>query len=218
MKSLIQLSVLAIMTLGLSSCDPFEGVLDVKKAFTVVSKAQQQPNCGNGESYDPSCEQSAQPSNIRIPVGNLNAKLDFVGRDQIQITMKIDGRKTTVKMPLPNKLSLPQNGAFEISARELGQSFSAKGDTVTNISDSQPYRGYEQCTYSRYEYVCRIVNNQQVCREEPRSVYGQQFVEFFNRSTHQSLNVNFIDTAVLATFSGTRSSSQKIYTFRDRCF
>ncbi len=214
MKSLMQLSALAIMTVGLTSCDPFEGLLQVKKAFTVISTEQQS---GCGQDYE-SAPCGPAETKIRIPAGDQNAKLDFVGRDQIQITMKIDGRKTTVKMPLPNKLSLPQNGAFEISARELGQSFSAKGDTVTNISDSQPYRGYEQCTYSRYEYVCRIVNNQQVCREEPRTVYGQQFVEFFNRSTHQSLNVNFIDTAVFATFSGTRSSSQKIYTFRDRCF
>ncbi len=213
MKTLIQLSALAIMTLGLSSCDPFEGVLQVKKAFTVVS-TERSSNCG-GETDSSNCEQKV---NVRITVGDQNAKLDFVGRDQIQITMKINGRKTYIKMALPRNLNLPENGAFEIAARDLGQSFSAKGGTATNVSDSQPFRGYEQCTYTRYEVECNVINNQQVCHQIPRTVYGQQYVEYFNRVTNQTINVNFVDTSVLATFNGSRSSSQKIYQIKNQCF
>ncbi len=214
MKTLIQLSVLAIMTLGLSSCDPFEGILKVKNTFTVVS-TEKQSNCGyDGNTYG--CEQKV---NVRIPVGDQNAKLDFVGRDQIQITTNINGRKTYINMALPRNLNVPENGAFEISARDLGQSFSAKGGSATNVSDSQPYRGYEQCSYTRYEVECNVINNQQVCHEVPRTVYGQQYVEYFNRVTTKNLNVNFVDTTtLLATFNGSRSSSQKIYQMHNQCF
>lgn len=213
MKILIQILALSILTLGLTSCDPFEGLLQVKKAFTVIS-TEKSGSCG-GEAGDFNCEQKV---NVQIPVGDQNAKMEFFGRDQVQITLKIDGRKKLITLDLPKNVNIPQNGEFMISAADLQQGFSLKGGSATNITDSQPFRGYEQCTYTRYEVVCNVVNNQTVCHEVPRTVYGQQRVEYFNRVTHQNINVNFIEASAVASFNGSRSSSQRIYTYKDYCF
>jgi hypothetical protein len=213
MKQLIQILALSTLTFGLTACDPFEGLLQVKKAFTVIS-TEKTGSCG-GEAGDFNCEQKV---NVQIPVGDQNAKLDFVGRDQVQITLKVDGRKKQITMDLPKNANIPQNGEFMITATDLQQSFSIKGGSATNTSDSQSFRGYEQCTYTRYETVCNIVNNQQVCHQVPRTVYGQQYVEYFNRVTNQNINVNFIEKTAVASFNGSRSSSQKIYTHKDYCF
>lgn len=214
MKILLNFVLLSTVVIGLSGCDPFEGLLKVKKEFTVIS-TDRLVGCGNGESGSYDCEQKTA---VKLPVGEQTAKLNIVGNNQLQVTVKINGKKRTINMVLPKKLNIPSNGAFIIPTQDLGQNFSARGDAMTRISDSFLYRGYEQCTYTRYDWVCQIINGQQVCQQVPRTVYGQQYVEFFNRNTDQNLNVNFVDSALLATFTGERHFLEKIYTFKAQCY
>lgn len=215
MKKLIQFLSLSALAFTLTACDPFEGLLSVKKTFNVISTVKNS-NCGNGDagSGQP-CEQKV---NVQLAAGDQNAKLEFMGRDQVRISVNVNGRKTYINMDIPRNTNIPQNGNFTISARDLAQSFSVQGGVATNTSDSQSFRGYEQCQYTRYDVVCNIVNNQQVCQQVPHTVYGQQYVEYFDRLTNQKINVNFVDTALLATFNGTRNSSQRIYTQKGQCF
>jgi hypothetical protein len=197
MKKIIQLLLLSGLTLGLTGCDPFEGLLKVKKTFTVVDNKN---------------------STYQIPVGDQNAKLDFLSRDRVRITTDINGKKEKITMNLPKNLNVPDNGEFVVTAAELGQSFSIRGGIATHRTDSQTYRGYEQCQYTRYDVICNIVNNQQVCHQEPRTVYGQQPTEYFNRTTAQKIKVNFIGSVLLAIFDGAKSVSEKIYTYKGQCF
>ena len=213
MKILIQLLSLSSVVLTLTACDPFEGLLSVKKTFNVVSKVKNS-NCNNGD-YGQPCEQKI---NVQLTAGDQNAKLEFIGRDQVRVIVKVNGRKTYIDMDLPRNTNIPQNGNFTISARELGQTFSVQGGSATNTTDSGRYSGHQQCQYTRYDVVCHIVNNQQVCKQVPHTVYGQQFVEYFDRSTNQNINVNFVDTTLLATFNGAKNSSQRIYTQKGQCF
>lgn len=206
--------LIGLSMLGLTACDPFEGLLQVQHDF-VIKSTETQPGCG----YDGNTFGCDQIVNVAVPVGGHSSKLEFVGKDQIQITMKINGKKKYVKMFLPKKLDIPsQNGSFAISSADLGQDFSADGGIATNVTDSEPYRGNESCSYTRHEQVCQIVNNQYVCHDEIRTIYGQQYVEYFNRSTVQNINVNFVKNIVLSTFNGSRSSSEKIYTFKGQCY
>ncbi len=197
MKKLIQFITLSTLAFTLTGCDPFEGLLQVKKAFTVTETSG---------------------SKIQIPAGDQNAKLDFLSRDRVRITLQIDNKSQKVTMNLPKNMSFPENGQFVMTAAQLQQSFSIQGTTQTRRTDSQMYRGYEQCNYTRYEVVCRIENNQQVCRQEPRTVYGQQRVEYFTRFTDQNIAVKFVEASDLAIFNGAKSSSERIYTFKDYCF
>lgn len=207
--------LIGLSLLGLTACDPFEGVLQVKQAFNIKS-TETQPGCGGFDGGSFGCDQIV---NVAAPVGGHSAKLEFVGKDQIQITMKVNGKKKYVKMYLAKAIDIPShNGPFSVSAADLAQDFSAEGGIATNISDSDVWRGYQSCSYTRREQVCQIVNNQYVCHEEVRTIYGQQYVEYFDRLTTKHINVNFVQNVVLATFDGTNTSSERIYLVKDQCY
>lgn len=198
--------------LALTACDPFEGVISVKQPM-VVKSTEQSPGCSPDDPWG--CNQII---NVNIPVGDHSGKMDFVGRDRIQLDLKINGKKKRLTLDLPKKLDIPNNGTFHISAADLGQDFGAEGGASTNVTDSEMRSGYENCTYQRRETVCYPVNNQVVCRDEWRTVYGRQYVEYFDRRTDQNINVNFVGAAgLLATYNGGRSSNERIYRYQAQC-
>lgn len=200
---------------GLTACDPFEGLLSVKQPM-VVKSTEKQPGCSPDNSFG--CDQIV---NVTIPVGDYTAKLEFNSKTEIQIQIKINGKKKTLTLDLPKKLNIPDNGPFSVSAQDLGQDFGAQGNTQTAVSDSQTYRGWDHCTYQRPEQVCYPVPNGGVsCHTEWRTVNGQQQVEYFDRNTKQDLAVNFVNAqnALLSGFGGNRTSSERIYTYRGQCF
>ena len=194
----------------LSACDPFEGLLSVKQAFTVKS-SEKTPGCSPDQSWG--CDQII---NVTVPVGDVSAKLEFASNTQLQINLKINGKKKQLNLDLPKKLNIPANGDFAVSAQDLGQDFGAQGVTNQLITDSEMRTGYEQCTYQRPETIC----TPQGCHTEYRTVYGQQWVEYFDRQTNEKLNVNFVapSNAVLANFSGERNFSDRIYRFKGQCY
>lgn len=194
----------------LAACDPFEGVISVKQPMNVKS-SEKSPGCSPDS--DPwGCNQIV---NVVIPTGDHSAKLDFVSRDQIQLNLKVNGKKKQLNLDLPKKLNVPDNGPFSISAADLGQDFSADGQANTMVTDSEIQRGWDQCTYQRNEVVC----TPQGCHTEWRTVYGQQQVEFFNRNTDQKITVNFVAAAAqLSSFNGQRVFSERIYTYRGQCY
>ncbi|MEQ1722702.1 MAG: hypothetical protein ABL930_05970 [Pseudobdellovibrio sp.] len=204
-----------VSLLGLTACDPFEGVLSVKQPMNVKS-TEKQPGCSPDNSFG--CDQIV---NVTVPVGDVGAKLEFSGKTQIQINLKINGKKRTLTLDLPKKLNVPDNGTFVVSAQDLGQDFAAQGNAQTVRTDSQVYRGWDSCTYQRQEQVCYPAPNGGVtCHIEWRNVNGQQQVEYFNRDTKQDISVNFVSAqnSLISNFSGNRASSERIYTYRGQCF
>lgn len=195
----------------LAACDPFEGIISVKQQMTVKS-SEKTPGCNPDDPWN--CNQIV---NVTVPVGDHSAKLDFVSRDQIQLNLKINGKKKQLNLDLPKKLNVPDNGPFRIAAADLGQDFGAEGDALTAVTDSQIQRGWESCTYQRSEVVCYPPGG---CHTEWRTVYGQQQVEFFDRRTNQKISVNFVNAqnALLSTFGGERNFAERIYTYKGQCY
>lgn len=198
----------------LSACDPFEGIISVKQQF-IVKSSEKSSGCNGDQNFG--CDQIV---NVTVPVGDVSAKLEFPSKTQIQIDLKINGKKKQLNLELPKKLNVPDSGDFAITAKDLGQDFGAQGKSDKLVTDSELQKGYQQCTYQRPETVCYIVNNSQVCRIEYRTVYGQQYVEYFDRNTNQKLNVDFVSAqnSVLASFNGERNSSERIYRYQAQCF
>ncbi len=194
----------------LASCDPFEGVISVKQSITVKS-TESSPGCSPDSSWE--CDQIV---NVTIPVGDHGGKMEFVGRDQIQLKLKINGKKKQLNLVLAKKLNIPSNGTFVISAADMAQDFGVQGDSTTSTRDSELRSGYEGCTYQRPETVC----TPQGCYTEWRTVHGQQYVEYFDRRTDQQINVNFVSAqnSLLATYGGQRSSNERIYRYKAQCF
>ncbi len=195
----------------LAACDPFEGVISVKQQM-IVKSSENSAGCNPGDGSW--CDKIV---NVTIPVGDHSAKLDFASRNQIQLKLKINGKKMQINLDLPKKLNVPDNGNWEITATDLGQDFGALGNSVTQVTESGTYRGYESCNYQRSEVVC----TPRGCYSEWRTVYGQQQVEYFERRTNQQIEVNFVketQSAILAEFKGQKASVEKIYRYRGQCY
>lgn len=195
--------ILAVSTLlFLTACDPFEGILSVKEAFVVKSKEKD------------------KFVNVTLPSGDLGAKFKMPSKTEIQIETKIAGKKKTLKLILPKKLAVPDNGTFSLPAADLGQSFGANGTAVTHVTDGGIQQGYESCTYQRREVRCTTNNKgQTICRDYWITYNGRQFTEYFIRNTHKTINVSFEkDNNVLATFGGEKRFSEKFIRHQGQCY
>ena len=195
LKKLFIASTLLLLT----ACnDPFEGVLSVKQPLNVLSDKKA----------------------VYVPAGDFSAKLEFASKTKINLKLEAGGKKTKLVLETPTKLNFPTNTPFEFSPAQLNQNFGATGLNNEVVTTGEVQRGYEQCQYQRPETVCYIVNNSQVCRTEYRTVYGRQYVEFQDRTTNQDLTVNFVSATkvVLATFTGNRSYSERVYRVQERCW
>lgn len=205
MNKIVVLSSLLFLT----ACDPFEGTISVKENM-IIKSTEKSPGCSPEDTWG--CEQIVK---VNVPVGDHSGKMDFIGRDQIQLTLKINGKKKTMTLNLPKKINIPSSGNFEISAADLGQDFGAQGVAATQVTDSELRRGQESCTYQRPETVC----TPQGCYTEYRTVWGYQTVEYFDRHTDQQINVNFQNNqSLLATFAGQRNFNERIYRYKGQCF
>lgn len=204
-----RLVILLGFCLALVSCDPFEGLLKVNKNFTAIS-TETKNGCNGETGWD--CEQKV---NVAVPVGEHQGKIEFINRDFLRITLKLDGRNKVINIPLSKGIDIPSdNGTFSWQSWQIGQSFSIRGELKTTKTDSDVFRGYETCSYTRDEYVC----DSRGCYWTPVTRYGQQYVEYFNRQTLQNISAEFHEVFPLAHFSGQRSFNQKNYLYKGQCF
>jgi hypothetical protein len=198
LKKLFIASTLLLLT----ACnDPFEGVLSVKHPMNVLSDKKA----------------------VHVPAGDSQAKLEFASKQKIVLKLvNAAGVKTKLVLETPSKLNFPNNTPFEFSPAQLNQNFGATGLNQESVSATPTQSGYEQCQYQRRETVCYPSgpNGQVQCRHEYRTVWGRQYVEFYDRTTHQDLTVNFVSASkvVLATFTGHRHYSERIYRHQGQCW
>lgn len=212
MKLFKNLSLLVASLFVLSSCDPFEGLLKVGKKFTIIS-TETKTNC---DDLDCTVQKS-----IPVTVGDYKADFEFQRKDlaYIKLTSQQNNKKSYIYLNLPTNINLPkENGNFQITANELQQSFSISGSISTQKTRSELRKGYESCTYTRTVTECSYVNGQHICREVPYQYQGQRYAEFYIETTEQNLVLQFIQENPVADFSGSRGSSQKLYTYTGACF
>lgn len=192
----------AASLLLLTACDPFEGVLSVKQPMSVQH--------WDGKNY----------VQVALPVGDLNAKVEFASKTQINIKTKINGKKTTLKLVTAKKLSLPENGPINIPAADLAQNFSAVGKSETVVTDGGIHQGYEHCTYQRREVRCYTDNKgNTICRDYWVTVDGRQFVEYQLRNTDKNFAIDFVrENNVLASLTGHKAYSEKLIRYQGQCF
>jgi len=185
-----------------TACDPFEGVLSVKEPLTIQHY--------DGDKY----------VQVTLPAGDLNAKFEFASKTQINITTKLNGKKTTLKLVTAKKLSVPENGPINIPAADLAQNFSAVGKSETVVTDGGIQQGYEHCTYQRRETRCHTdPKGNVICRDYWVTVDGRQFTEYQIRNTNKSITVDFVrENNVLATMRGAKAYSEKLIRYQGQCF
>lgn len=213
MKSL-KLFALGLIATSLTACDPIEGILQVTKSFSAIAGTTN--NTCNGDDYP--CTNPTE--SVQIPEGSHKVKLDVVGRDTLQMRIKVGRWEKNIELNLPRGTEIPDTGRFSLPGRDSGQPFDLNGETLTQVSTGPEMRDRESCQVPVQEQVCGVIGNppQAACWWETRYRQGWQDVQYYLKTTDQSLNAQIVQNGTeAATLKGSRSSSQKIYTYRGYC-
>ena len=135
-----------------------------------------------------------------------------------KVTLDVDGNKHTYKAR--KGVSIPANGDFRLSARQLNAPYGMRGNSTTNVTDEdRTRRGTESCSYSEPYTVCNTDHMGRVnCHTQYRIVTGSRNVEYFNRTKEQDLTLRLMDgEKEVADFSGENTSTYRVYTYEGIC-
>lgn len=207
MKNLL---VISSVFLFLVSCKEISGTLTVHNSFTAIVNKK----CG----WSPfsSCDPTKK---IEIPSGYYNSTIDFGSKTEIKIEMKANVYKESIILKRPKNFEFPQNGNFQLSKTQVNQPFDVSGRVSTHVWDSQLQRNNESCTYTIPDYVCYPDSDgRPKCSYESRTVWGYRFVEYFERNTTRELLADLVENQkIVAQFNGSRTETEKIYTYTSIC-
>lgn len=209
-----KLLVLCAAMLGLTACEPISGSINFVKSITV--KTQQQNGCGRGEM------DACQTTYTAIPVGNASFDLLFRNEQSLTLTVKAGKKSIATDIMLPKGKTIPANGRVVFTSRELSQPFDLEANMRTDVSETPEEWGWEECTYTTREEVCRRDSKKgYICEIETVEHRGTRDVRFFYRTTDEYLEGRLTTPSnaadLIATMSGTRHDTDKIYTFQGQC-
>jgi hypothetical protein len=180
----------------LSGCNDLEGNLVVHKDFSLQNTYTKDDDTLKEGNYRAKLGSTTFGRFIRLSIkGDLNSGYDFA---------------------IPKK-SIPENGPFTISAKDLKQNVSLAGNIKTDVKDTDIREVNQDCTYYRQQQVC--TNN--VCHTVSYPVAGHQWVRFYDHFVDQSIDM-MIDSADgethLANFNGGISTVQRINVSETTCW
>ena len=206
--------VLCSLALAMTACEPITGSIQFFKSITVQS--QQTGNCGYGE-LDP-----CLPTTATIPAGDAQFSLVFRNRQAMTLTVKTKSQQISTEIMLPSEKSIPANGRVSFTAQEIAQPFDLQVDMQTVVTDSPEMHGYEQCTVTIREEVCRRDrDNRRHCGIEYVEYRGTRDVSYFHRTTDEDLSGQLTTPGhsndLIAKMVGSRSETKKIYTYQGQC-
>jgi hypothetical protein len=197
MKFLMPLVLAAFLLVG---CDRLEGQLNITKDLKLVNSKGNTHLLRVG-TYSADLRQSTFGKKIVLRLNNdSDEKFHFL---------------------IPGK-QLPSNGTFKFTAAQIGQNVDLTGTVKTVYTDSSMHEGHQQCTYMRPETVCQPAGpaGGVVCHTEMRTVYGSQWVRYYDRTTTQDVNLSIAAvgaTEESAQFAGSATWVDQIIVNQSAC-
>ena len=190
---------LVLGALLLVGCDKIEGQLNIAKDLTLVNS--------KGDKH-------------QIKVGTYTADISTNGSKKLTLRFNNDNDEK-YNFSIPKGSKLPTNGSFSYKASDIGQAVDLAG-TVKTVSTNGPMvQTNQQCTYQQAYQVCSAGPRGPVCTIVYRTVYGNQWVNFYDRTTNQDVTLSILDagtTTQSAEFAGSVSYIERIVTSQSQCF
>ncbi len=198
MKFLFPLVLSALVLVG---CNKLEGQLNVTTDLKLKSS--------KGETQ-------------LINVGTYTADLDKKSLSK-KIVLRLNNDKDfKFEFKIPENAKIPSNGAFVFKSSEVGQNVDLHGNVNTKVTDSPMRDEFKSCTYQDTYTVCSPTGpgGQTVCQTHTRTVYGSQWVRYYDREIDQNVTINLIPvgaTESSAEFSGRFLGVQRITVSETAC-
>ena len=191
----LKLVMLSLVTIFLAGCDVLDGQLTVTKAFLVNGNSGRQA----------------------IAAGIYKTGLDFK-RDRVIADIETGGAGTKVSFAVPTQSTIPENGNFELRSAQTGQPLDVLGSVKTVKTQSEVYRGYENCQTQNTTPNC----GPNGCINQPGQQWGRQYVEYYYRDTDKTIHFAMTEVGAAhkkyAQFDGSAKTSQKVIIRQDQCF
>jgi hypothetical protein len=194
MKSLV-LPILAIFFLV--SCERIEGQLNVTTDVKLIN---------------------SDGASRLIRVGTYAADIKANTSKKITLRLNNDGdEKYTFALPS----SVPSNGDFAYSSKQIGQPVDLNGNVTTAITNSPSTQRVETCTYTQNFRVCHPgPGGRMYCTTESRTIVGRKMITFYDRRTDKNVNLSIkapgTNTEV-ADFHGDIAWIDRIITRETQC-
>lgn len=148
------------------------------------------------------CERLEGQLNITKDLKLVNSKGDThllrVGTYSADLRQSTFGKKIVLRLnndadekfnfAIPGS-QIPNNGTFKFSAAQIGQNVDLAGTVRTVSTDGPVSESVQQCTYTEPVTVCYPTGpqGQVTCSTQMRTVYGQQWTRYYDRSNHQDI-------------------------------
>lgn len=149
-----QLLMMAVIAMSVVACDSMKGEFAVSNSLTLEKK---------------SGLFGRNRKSVVIPEGEYKAVLNPTSKKNVNLVIKVSGKKVKIPFALPEDVKLPaSSGELLIPSADSGQPYDLKVSTSSTSSDSSPYSRSESCVV-RYDsvYRCYTVPGETECREVP---------------------------------------------------
>jgi len=159
----------------------------------------------------------------QVPVGNYKIKFDFPEKKKVRIEIKLKGKNkfSRAYFNIGSRYFPKYSGPINIPASENGQPYDLVGFLETTEHESREQWTSESCTYTDYRRECYIERDgRRHCRTVPVTVYGYRDIRFYDRTTHQRLELDFElphTKRAVARTGGSQSWNERIYTYQGPC-
>lgn len=205
--------------LMLAGCDSeIEGTLTLAQELTVLETVRAS-NEGGFPGGRPGQDRQQE---LKLPAGQHEMSVSLDGSRKIVFEVEGQRNKTHKIVLKIARGTIPErSGSFAIPSAMSGQPFDVVGAVNTVVTESELMRDREQCTYQRPVNHCGPDGRgRTTCWTDWQTVWGYRRVEFFNRTTTQTLEGEISATGMATTgaFAGDRAESERIYTYTEQCF
>ncbi|MFA6236004.1 MAG: hypothetical protein WC635_01650 [Bacteriovorax sp.] len=195
MKILLPVLMTAFLLVG---CEKIEGQLNITKELSLKNS--------KGDMH-------------LLNVGTYSADLKAKSNKKITLRLNNDADE---KFEFKFEGNIPENGAFNVPSKVSGQPVDLSGSISTTVSNSDVREGSESCTYQVQETVCYPSGpyGQMSCHVQYRTVYGIQWVRFYDRMTVKNVHMSVKAanaTVESADFHGNISSAERVILAQTGC-
>lgn len=208
-------AVLGLLALCLA-CDPIKGQFTADQALSLKISVEV-PSDWCHEGPPSSCTEQVEKT-VTVPPGAYQAKLEIQSKRQMTLSIKGNQEEQRLVVQLPDGSRIPEdNGAIELSAAQIGQSYDLKGEVRTDTDRTPTRRERESCSYQDRIVTC----NGQFCHDQIVTRWGWRDVEYHMLT--ETKNVSFRLTPpgaadAAARFEGRRAKTYKVYEYTGMCF
>lgn len=196
MKKLIGLLSLALLVVA---CDRIEGTLKLDEAVTLTNTKGVKKS---------------------IAVNSYNADIKLKSKKSITLRLSNDS-DDKFEFKIPSGKTIPSNGPFAFTSKEVGQPVDLEGTVKTIVTRSDTYSGWEMCQYTDYQTVCHAgPDGKPICTTVPVQRNGQEFVRYYVETVEKDVLMTIKNPGsanAAGDFIGDIAYSQRVYTSRSGC-